>query len=195
MVDSGNDLCMDVEDSTRALWADAAVSVQADQDADVRAEAQGLVIAEMADVAFVERIVALGIESEIKVAIRGQGWRRGTVQGRGGDFLVLGDVRDVLHPLEAIVAVESLPRVLHQEQSPTPVAQRSRTRRSLMGDLLGRMLHVSTHDFEVTGLLSWVGADHISLAPSGASQREARVTMPWTHIVGIALPPQWRQVS
>ena len=41
------------------LWAEAVGAVQADHDVDIRLEARGLVVAEMADVTFADRMAAV----------------------------------------------------------------------------------------------------------------------------------------
>lgn len=190
-VHRGNDRGMEPvepDESTRALWADAAAAVQADHDVDVRLEALGLAIAEMADVSFVERFMAMDIGSNIKVAQRSRRWVSGCLVDVGPDFIVLRDVRELLLPVESVVAIESVPRVLHQDRATQRAAAASRTRRSLMREILGHHVQVSAHGFDFTGCLTWVGADHITVTDSIGLTGAAGATIPWSHIDVVTLP-------
>lgn len=189
---------MDFDDSTQALWAEAAAAVQADDDADVRHEARGLAVAEMADVTFAERVQAMPIGSDVKVAVLDHGWMSGGLVCRGTDFLIVRARRDVLIPTHAIVAVTLLPRVLHAEP-PAGTVPRARTWRSLLRELLGETIGICAPGFEQAGRLTWVGADHLSIEGQRRAEHSDAsaddVTIPWMRTHSVTLPPMWEHLT
>lgn len=171
------------------LWVEAAGIVQADHDADVRLEARGLAVAEMADVTFAERIAALRNRSQVTVVIRHEERISGIVEQSGGDSLVLRAPHPVLIPINAITVIWSLPRVLHDEPTTTTQRARTVTWRSIMRELLGESLQIQARGICHTGRLTWVGADHVSLTSEGPTRVE--VTIRWSQIDSVALPVAW----
>lgn len=174
------------------LWVEAAGIVQADHDADVRLEARGLAVAEMADVTFGERIAALLPGSHVAVLIRNQERMTGKVAQSGADFLVLRAPQPVLIPVSVISTVSSLPRVLHDE-STTTRGVRTVTWRSILRELLGETMQIDASGVRHAGRLTWVGADHVSLMTEGATRVE--VTIRWSRIDLVSLPPTWDRTT
>lgn len=171
------------------LWAEAVGVVQADYDADVRLEARGLVVAEMADVTFAERIAAVQAGSQVAIAIRSEERINGIVELTGADFLVLRAPGPRVIPINAIAGISSLPRVLHDDRTTTPQRSRTVTWRSIMRELLGESIHIDSSGVHYTGRLTWVGADHVSLMSQTPDCGE--VTIPWDRLDSVVLPASW----
>lgn len=172
------------------LWVEAAGVVQADHDVDVRLEARGLVVAEMADVTFAERLSAVVTDAQSTVVTRSGDRFSGMVIHAAKDCVVLRAPHPVMIPVGAIAAVASLPRVLHEETTTAPSARRA-TWRSVLRELLGESVHVNAGGVRYSGRVTWVGADHVSLLREAPSADE--VTIRWVRIDSIALPPTWHR--
>lgn len=171
-----------------ALWVEAAGIIQAEQDVDVRLEARGLAVAEMADVTFAERLAAVVAHSQLNVVTRGKDHFSGIVTHADRDCVVLRAPHPVMIPAGAIAAVSSLPRILHEETTTTPSARRA-TWHSILRDLLGEPVHINTGGVRYSGRLSWVGADHVSVLREAPNAEE--VTIGWVRTDSIALPSSW----
>jgi hypothetical protein len=171
------------------LWVEAAGVVQADHDVDVRLEARGLVVAEMADVTFAERLAAVQPGSQVTVLIRSGERLTAMVVHSGEDFLVLRAAQFFLIPANAIVGISSLPRVLHDEPTTTTQRARTVTWRSILRELLGESMQIEANGVRHLGRLTWVGADHVSLTSEGPGCVE--VTIRWARIDAVALPTTW----
>lgn len=171
-----------------ALWVEAVGIVQADHDVDVRLEAHGLAVAEMADVTFPERMTALQPGSQVTVLVRSEERLTGTVVYSGEDSLVLRAPHPVLIPAEAVAAISSVPRVLHDVWTTTQKA-RIATWRSILRELLGESMCIEASGVRHMGRLTWVGADHVSLSSEGPTSVE--VTIRWAGIDSVALPLGW----
>lgn len=170
------------------LWVEAAGIVQADRDVDVRLEARGLVVAEMADVSFAERLSAVVNDSQSTVVTRNGDRFSGMVIHADKDCVVLRAPHPIMIPAGAIAAVSSLPRVLHEETTTTP-SPPTATWHSILRDLLGESLHINTGGVRYSGRMTWVGADHVSLL--GETPNAKEVTIRWVRIDSIALPSSW----
>jgi hypothetical protein len=168
-------------DYEEALWGEAAGLIQAEVDADVYLEAQGLMVAEMADVTLAERIAAVESGQPLQVELAGGEVLRGLAVGGASDLcqLQVGSSR-VIIPVHAVSVVSPLPRVLHSDDRP------HRSWRSTMRSFLGYPIHVMTPSGLYIGRLGWVGNDHISLASSHADHEE--VTIAWTAVERIFVP-------
>lgn len=191
----GNDISVDgaaQERSPHLVWVEAAGAVQADDDVDVRLEARGLAVAEMADVTLAERMAALKLGSITMVAVRNEGRRSGIVVVAGEDFLVLGGPQDVLLPAGAVSAISTLPHVLHDPSPKSHIGDRVPTWRSLLRELLGERMQIATSGIHYGGRLTWVGADHVSLESSMDSCSSVEVTLPWARVDAVMLPFGWR---
>jgi hypothetical protein len=171
------------------LWVEAAGVVQADHDVDVRLEARGLAVAEMADVTFSERLAAVQPGSQVAVFVRSEERLTGMVVHSGEDFLVLRAPQPVLIPVNAVVGISSLPRVLHDEPTTTTQRARTVTWRSILRELLGEPMQVEADGVRHVGRLAWVGADHVSLMSEVQTCVEA--TIRWAAIDAVALPTTW----
>lgn len=170
------------------LWVEAAGIVQSDHDVDVRLEARGLAVAEMADVTFAERLSAVVADSQMSVVTRDGDHFSGIVIHADKDCVVLRAPHPLMIPAGAIAAVSSLPRVLHEESTTTPRAQ-SATWRSILRESLGELVHINIGGVRYSGRVTWVGADHVSVLREAPNAKE--VTIRWVRIDAIALPPTW----
>lgn len=166
------------------LWWEAEAAVQCDLDEDVRAEAQGLAIAEMADVHLSERWEAFQLGVRLAVLVRGGRRYEGELVRAGSDFVFLRRSSDYLIPAAAIVGVFAAPRVLHTEAAAS-VAPTSW--RSVLRDRLGESVQVITDRWELNGLLTWVGHDHVTLARRIGDERETDLSIAWSHVDVIAV--------
>jgi len=190
----GNDVLMASaaeQQPPHPLWVEAAGLVQADHDLDVRLEARGLAIAEMADVTFAERMAAVQPGSQVAITIRSEEGITGIVELTGEDFLILRAPGPRVIPVDAIAGISSLPRVLHDEHTTTPQRARSVTWRSIMRELLGESIQIQASRVHHTGRLTWVGVDHVSLASESPTCDE--VTIRWARIDSVTLPPAWNR--
>ena len=171
-------------------WLEAAAAVQCDLDHDVRLEARGLVVAEMADVRMHERLAVMRPQSPVTVVVRGGRRLTGRLLHVGSDFIVVGAAAAVVVPLDAIVGIGRLPRVLHEERAHQVVAGVSW--RSFLRDMLGEVLRVSASGMDVAGRLTWVGCDHLSIAARSFDDRidaqSVEVTIPWSRVDVITVP-------
>lgn len=173
---------MESEDSrfevelSQAMWTEAAGVVQSDQDADVRLQAQGLMVAEMADVELAERWLATRRGHAIRVLVRGGSWIRGRIEVAAIDHLVLDGSRRLIIPGHAVLAVASLPRVLHHERAV------GTSWRSTLRNHLGTPIVVTVGAQTPQGRLSWVGRDHISV-----DHVDGELTMPWSAVDSVAI--------
>jgi len=174
-----------------AVWVEAAGAVQADDDADVRLEARGLAVAEMADVTFAERLAALPIGTRVAVSQEASARTTGTVVVSARDYLIVRSNRHVLIPSAAVVAISPVPRVLHEESSASPVGSRSRSWQSILRDLMGESVQIATRGLEHSGWLTWVGADHVSIRVTSNASVATDVTIPWARVESITLPVDW----
>jgi hypothetical protein len=174
-----------------AVWVEAAGAVQADDDADVRLEARGLAVAEMADVTFAERIAALPIGAGVAVARGESAWTTGSVVVRARDYLIVRSNRDVLIPTHTVVAISSLPRVLHEESLAALSGPISGSWQSILRDLMGESIQIATRGFEHRGHVTWVGADHVTVRLPGNGSVATDITIPWAQIDSITLPADW----
>lgn len=175
------------------LWVEAAGLVQADHDVDVRLEARGLVVAEMADVTFAERMAAVQPGVQVAITVRSEERVTGIVILTGEDFLVLRDPGPRVIPMNAIVGIASLPRVLHEEPTTTHQRARTATWRSIMRELLGESIQIESSGVHYTGRLTWVGADHVSL--TSESPDSVEVTIRWDRVDSVVLPPAWEPMA
>ena len=165
-----------------APWAEAAVVLQAEQDAEVHQEARELAVAEMAAVTLADRLTALGPGFPVAITLADSSTVIGEVDHATGDYLLLRDTRGlVLLPVHAIASISSLPHVMHNDAT-KPVRT---TWRSVLREYLGRELHVSlgTSARTVTGSLVWVGRDHLSVR----TDRD-EVTCSWPGVCIVRLP-------
>ena len=171
-----------MSDNVEQVWQEVVGRVQADEDAEVRAEARGLMVAEMAEVVLADRLSAVDRGVVLRVSLRGESsWLSGRVIASGPDFVVLQCAQGwVLVPLHAMKAAQGLPRVLHS------VAVTSVTWQRTMRRVLGMSVAVHLEGTQVNGSLSWVGKDHLSMDTS-----EGEVTLPWFSIVSIDVPSPW----
>lgn len=173
----------------QAAWIEAAGVVQSDQDADLRLEARGLMVAEMAEVDLVDRLLATRPGRNIRVLSRDGTWLSGRVQFAAVDHLVLDCRPRMIVPTHAICALASLPRVLHHD----PVV--SSSWRSTLRDHLGTTITVSVARQTHQGRVTWVGRDHISI--EGA---DGELTVAWPAIDHVAVtvgaqPPSLTSVA
>lgn len=171
------------------LWVEAAGVVQADHDVDVRLEARGLAVAEMADVTFAERLAAVQPGSQVAITIRSEERITGIVELTGEDFLALRAAQLLLIPVNSIAAISYLPRVLHDEPTTTSPRARTATWRSVLRELLGESMQIEANGVRHLGRLTWVGADHVSLMSEGLTCVE--VTIRWAGVDAVALPTTW----
>ena len=165
-------------DATRieAIWTEAAGVVQSDQDAEVRLEARGLMVAEMAEVELAERWLATPHGQEIRILVRSGTWVRGRIDFAARDHLVLDCPRPLVLPGHAICAVTSLSRVLHHE----PAVGASW--RTTLRDHLGTTIIVTVGAHTPHGRLIWVGRDHISI-----DHEDGELTLPWASVDSVAV--------
>ena len=175
------------------LWVEAAGVVQADHDVDVRLEARGLVIAEMADVTFAERMAAVQPGAQVTITSRSEERFTGIVALTGEDFFVLRAPGPRVIPVCAIAGIASLPRVLHDERTTTHQRARTVTWRSIMRELLGETMQIESSGAHHTGRLTWVGADHVSLTSEGPDSVE--VTIRWDRLDSVVLPAAWQPMT
>ena len=164
-----------------AAWVEAAGVVQSDHDADLRLEARGLMVAEMAEVDLVDRLLATEPGRRIRVLLRDGTWHRGSVHFAALDHLVLDSRPRMIVPGHAVCAVASLPRTLHREPAAGP------SWRSTLRDHLGTTIILSIGQQTAQGRLTWVGRDHISV--EGA---DGELTVAWSAIdsVTVTVRPQ-----
>jgi hypothetical protein len=163
------------------VWAEAAIAIQAEQDADIRLEARGLAVAEMADVTFAERLAAL-IEGEQVTVILRRGTRvSGRVIHPAPDHLLIADSFETLVPVHAIAAITDVPRVLHTESQGK---SRPRGWRSVLRGWWGETIQVNAAGAVHTGKLTWIGKDHLSIR--SLVDHDDDVTIPWQHIDAIS---------
>lgn len=147
-------------ESADHLWAEAAAAVQADVDSDVHAEARGIMVAEMADVTVAERLAALSVGSFVEIETTAHTVIAGRLAGSGADHLVIHEASRVcVVPMHAIAAVASLPRVVHDADA---LRVRPLWRRSVRAHL-GAVVHVDVGVRRFTGVLVWVGNDHLDV--------------------------------
>ena len=158
------------------VWTEAAGVVQSDQDADLRLEARGLMVAEMAEVELAERWLATRRGHRIRVLVRGGTWVRGRINFAAADHLVVDCPARLILPRHAICAVASLPHVLHQDPAP------SGSWRSTLRDHLGTAITVTVGGQTPQGRLTWVGRDHISI-----DQADGELTVRWPAIDSVAI--------
>lgn len=170
-------------------WVEAAAAVQADHDVDVRLEARGLAVAEMAQVTLPERLGALEPHTQITVHLRNGEHVTGLVGQCAVDSLVLRVPEPMVIPAHAITAASPLPRVLHEDSES---ASRSRILlwRGVMRDLLGEIVQLDAGGVRHTGRLTWVGADHVSV--SSARTIADEWTVRWEAVDAVALPVTWQ---
>ena len=161
------------------LWWEAQAAVQCDLDEDVRAEAQGLAVAEMADVHLSERWAAIRPGAPLAVLVRGGHRYEGELVRAGSDFVLLRESSDYLVPAAAIVCVFAAPRVLHTD---TAASLAPSSWRSVLRDRLGESVHVIADRREFTGLLTWVGHDHVTLAQRIGDERAVDLSIAWSHV-------------
>ena len=168
-------------------WLEAAAAVQCDLDQDVRLEARGLVVAEMADVHMHERLAATRQGSLVTVLVRGGRRLTGRLLRVGSDFICVREPAGITVPTHAIVGIGPLPRVLHQEHARHAVP--AVTWRSHLRDLLGNTLHVSAGGLDLSGRLTWVGHDHLAIDTRGVGHQIdsqlVEITIPWSRIDAI----------
>ncbi len=169
-----------------SLWSEAAGLIQSEVDADVYLEAQGLMVAEMADVTLAERIDDVGPGELLRIEMFCGDVLRGTalsdsVMGRSADLLSLQVDSSVMFiPVHAIASASPLPRTLHSHDRRTP------SWRSALRSLLGQTLVVVMVAGRHAGRLVWIGRDHISLASPQSDHGE--VTISWAAVQRIFLP-------
>lgn len=185
----------DHEDSSDAHavpspWLEAAAAVQCDLDLDVRSEAHGLVVAEMADVRMHERLAATRVGDQVTVVVSGGRRLTGRLLRVGSDFIAFRAAATIVVPTGAIVGIGRLPRVLHEEHVRPSVSAVSW--RSHLREMLGNILHISAAGMDVAGRLTWVGHDHLSIASSSFDNRlddqVVEVTIPWSRVDAITGP-------
>ena len=171
-------------------WLEAAAAVQCDLDQDVRFEARGLVVAEMADVRLHERLAATRHGSLVMVVVRGGRRLTGRLLRVGSDFICVRAPGITIVPTDAIVGIGRLPRVLHEEHPRQAVSAQSW--RSQLRDMLGETLHVSATGMDVSGRLTWVGHDHLSIdtrsVDDQVDNQVVEVTIPWSRVDAIMVP-------
>lgn len=160
------------------VWAEAAVVIQAEHDADIRLEARGLAVAEMADVSFTERLAALVEGQEVAVLIRGGTRLAGRVVGRGIDHVMIRGSVDTVVPVHAIASITDVPRVLHNEAGQRYV----RTWRSVVRDWFGEQIQVSASGVVHSGHVSWIGKDHLSIRSPAQTGELADITIAWEFV-------------
>lgn len=160
------------------VWAEAALVIQAEHDADIRLEARGLAVAEMADVSFTERLAALAEGQEVTVLIRGGTRLSGRVIGRAIDHVTIGGSGDTVVPAHAIASIIDAPRVLHIESEQHHV----RTWRSVMRDWLGEAIDVRTSGVVHSGHIRWIGKDHLSIRSLSDAGDHAEITIVWEFV-------------
>ena len=181
-VGSGNNACVenheeDLEASALpAAWVEAAGVVQADQDADLRLEARGLMVAEMAEVDLVDRLLATEPGRRVRILLRDGTWHGGRVEFAAVDHLVLNCRPRLILPGHAICAAASLPRTLHREPAAGP------SWRSTLRDYLGTTIMLSVGQQTAQGRLTWVGRDHISV-----HHADGELTVAWSAIDSVAV--------
>lgn len=187
-IDDAND------DATAAehAWLEALAIVQSTQDAEIHEEARDLVVAEMAAVTLGDRIGALPPGASIDVILDTTGdvdrIAIGVVESSAPDYLLVGDAhRRLLIPVHAIVAVTPLPQVVHPEQGPRVRG----TWRSVLRDHVGSAVLIAARsDRTFSGSLTWVGRDHLSVRAGLAGEpAHSEVSIPWTAVATVALPP------
>ena len=170
-------------------WLEAAAAVQCDLDQDVRLEARGLAVAEMADVRMHERLVATHAGFQVSVVVRGGRRLSGRLLRVGADFICIRARSSIVVPTDAIVGIGRLPRVLHQQHARQAVSEVSW--RSHLRDMLGNVLHVSATGMDVSGRLMWVGHDHLSIdtrsVDSQVDKEMAELTIPWLRVDAITV--------
>lgn len=159
-----------------AAWLEAAGVVQSDQDADVRLEARGLMVAEMAEVEITERWLATRPGQLVRVLLRGGTWISGRIDIAAADHLVVANSSHLVLPRHAICAFSSLPRVLHHVPGVSP------SWRSTLRDHLARSIVVTVESHTAQGRLTWVGRDHISI-----ECEDGELTVPWWAIDSVAV--------
>lgn len=157
-------------------WVEAAGVVQADQDVDLRLEARGLMVAEMAEVDLVDRLLATEPGRRIRVLLRDGTWHGGLVEFAAVDHLVLDCRPRLILPGHAICAVASLPRTLHREPAARPLW------RSTLRDHLGTTIMLSIGQQAMQGRLTWVGRDHISV-----QRADGELTVAWAAVDSVAV--------
>lgn len=161
-----------------ALWGEAAGLIQAELDSDVYLEAQGLMVAEMADVTLAERLGAVESGQMMRVELASGEVLRGPAAGGSSGLCQLHvGGSTVIIPVHSVLVVSPLPRVLHSDDLP------HRSWRSTLRTLLGHPIDVRTHgrgEGRYTGRLAWVGSDHISLTHSQLARDE--VTIAWSAV-------------
>ncbi len=178
------------QDPLHGAWAEAAVVLQAEQDAEVHEEARELALAEMAAVTLSDRITALRPGSKVKAMITDASAVSGFVESAAPDHLLVNDGRErILLPLHAIAGITGAPRVMHDDATaPIGLPIRSpihSTWRSVLRECLAReiQLSIGAAGRTITGALTWVGNDHLSI-------RDGRdeVTCPWSAVCAVRIP-------
>jgi hypothetical protein len=165
-----------------APWAEAAVVLRAEQDAEVHEEARELARAEMAAVTLADRITSVAPGSFIELTLGDASTVSGCVEQATGDHLLLRDTWGlVLLPLHAIASVASLPPVMHDDAASSVRT----TWRPVLRECFGRELRVSLGSPVpvITGSLTWVGSDHLSLRSD-----HGEITCAWPAVLAVRLP-------
>ena len=167
-------------------WVEAAAVLQAEQDVEVHEEARELALAEMAAVTLGDRITALDPGSAVTAMIADASTVSGAVESGAPDHLLLADGRErILLPLHAIASITGLPRVMHEDAAASIRSPIHSTWRSVLRECFARRIQVqlASPAQTITGRLTWVGNDHLSL-------RDGRdeVTCPWPTVCAVRIP-------
>lgn len=193
-----NEGTQDADERTHALWSEAALAASAEESLDVRWEARGLMVAEMADVHLADRLAALPLRTRISVVNRRGDRLTGDVAAVGTDHLILDGSPTLLIPHGAIGLIGALPRVLRddsqredsarddsaREANSAPRVCGKRTWRSVLQEFLGERIAIDTAVQRISGHLTWVGHDHLSINDDD----DHEVTVPWRVVEVASLP-------
>ncbi len=200
-----NQGAQNADERTRALWSEAALAASAEESLDVRWEARGLMVAEMADVRLADRLAALALGTPTQVVSRRGSRLTGEVVAVGIDHVILDGNSTILIPHGAILIphgaiglISALPRVLRDDSSQENSAHQKnanegaslprvsgrRTWRSVLQEFLGERIALDTSVQHISGCLTWVGHDHISINHDDDSE----LTVPWWVVESIVLP-------
>ena len=203
-----NEGTQDADERTHALWSEAALAASAEESLDVRWEARGLMVAEMADVHLADRLAALPLGARISVVNRRGDRLTGDVAAVGTDHLILDGSPTLLIPHGAIGLIGALPRVLRDDSqredsarddsaredsarddsgrvaNSAPRVCGKRTWRSVLQECLGERIAIETAVQRISGHLTWVGHDHLSINDDD----DHEVTVPWRVVEAASLP-------
>ena len=144
------------------MWLDAAAGVQSDVDADLRAEAFEVFVAEAARSRLVDRTGDISVRVRSGSALRGRAFEAGFVARVDGHLvLITADRRAMLVPVGAVVTLTGASGSLRDEGAP------ARSLASVLRDCwhAGDVVRVLCADGRwLSGRLTVVAADHADLA-------------------------------